>query len=1207
MFLYSLTLSRASGIQRAIYGNFSGPKAQEVIVSRGKVLELLRPDESGKMQTIVATEVFGQIRALVPFRLTGGSRDYIVVGSDSGRIVILEYSKEKNSFIKVHQETFGKSGCRRIVPGEYLAVDPKGRACMIGAVEKQKLVYVLNRDSAANLTISSPLEAHKSHNITFDIVGLDCGFDNPIFAAIELDYSDADQDPSGEAASQAQKHLTYYELDLGLNHVLRKWSEPIDNGANLLIPVPGGGDGPGGVLVAADNFIIYRDEGHEEVRAVIPRRSTLPGDRGVLIVCSATHRTKRGFFFLLQSEYGDIYKVTLEYREENVTEVRVKYFDSLPPCSSICVLKTGFLFAASEFGNHSLYQFAGIGDDEDVESTSTTTIATEEGYQPVFFDPRPLKNLTPIDEMESLSPIMDMKVANVLGEEIPQIYAACGRGPRSALRILRPGLAVAELAVWQLPGQPTAVWTLRRTQQDELDALIVVSFTNATLVLAIGETVEEVSDSGFLGSTPTLRTQLMADDSMLQVHGAGLRHIKADRRVNEWRAPGRRTIVKAATNERQVIIALTGGELLYFELDAMGQLAETDKKEMGADVAALDVGPVPPGRQRSRFLAVGSYDSTIRVLSLDPADTMKVLAVQQVASPPESCLFLDSPAMGASGTEEGAGAGALFLHVGLANGVLLRTEVDHVTGQLSDTRTRFLGTRPPKLLATAVSGRRSMLALSSRAWLGYSDQGRYNLSPLSFEALDYASSFASEQCPEGFVAVVKSSLRILTLERLGETFNQTSVPLRYTPRGFALDEANRVVYVAEADHAAIPLADRPDVPAPMDGAANGAAALDQGPELDEERAAAEMQFGGPRGAAGQWASCVRVIDPATASTAAVLELDENEGATCIGLVRFDTPGNAGTYLAVGTAQGLTFNPRQADDGFIRIYAIGEGGRSLTLLHKTRVDGIPGALVGFKGRLLAGIETTVRLYAMGKQKLLRKCEHRKLPSFVTSLQVMGDRIFVGDLQESFHYMKYKRSENSMYIYADDLVPRHITSALLMDYDTMAGGDKFGNLFMTRLPADTSTQVEEDPTGGKFSAAGGTLNSAPHKLEDIVHFHVGDLVKALGRAALQPGGQEALLYGTLGGAIGAMLPFTSREDVDFFVHLEMYLRQEHPPLCGRDHLAFRSAYFPVKDVVDGDLCEQYAQLPPEKQRSIAEELDRTPGEVLKKLEDIRNKLL
>lgn len=36
-------------------------------------------------------------------------------------------------------------------------------------------------------------------------------------------------------------------------------------------------------------------------------------------------------------------------------------------------------------------------------------------------------------------------------------------------------------------------------------------------VLSIGETVEEVNDSGFLSTVPTLRTQLLADDSMLQV------------------------------------------------------------------------------------------------------------------------------------------------------------------------------------------------------------------------------------------------------------------------------------------------------------------------------------------------------------------------------------------------------------------------------------------------------------------------------------------------------------------------------------------------------------------------------------------------------------------------------------------------------------------------------------------------------------------
>jgi hypothetical protein len=47
---------------------------------------------------------------------------------------------------------------------------------------------------------------------------------------------------------------------------VRKWSDPVDNGANLLIPVPGGADGPGGCLVCAENFIIYKNQDHEEVR-----------------------------------------------------------------------------------------------------------------------------------------------------------------------------------------------------------------------------------------------------------------------------------------------------------------------------------------------------------------------------------------------------------------------------------------------------------------------------------------------------------------------------------------------------------------------------------------------------------------------------------------------------------------------------------------------------------------------------------------------------------------------------------------------------------------------------------------------------------------------------------------------------------------------------------------------------------------------------
>ena len=44
-------------------------------------------------------------------------------------------------------------------------------------------------------------------------------------------------------------------------------------------------------------------------------------------------------------------QVTLEVDDDMVTEVRMKYFDTVPVATAMCVLRTGFLFVASEFGN----------------------------------------------------------------------------------------------------------------------------------------------------------------------------------------------------------------------------------------------------------------------------------------------------------------------------------------------------------------------------------------------------------------------------------------------------------------------------------------------------------------------------------------------------------------------------------------------------------------------------------------------------------------------------------------------------------------------------------------------------------------------------------------------------------------------------------------------------------------------------------------
>lgn len=693
--------------------------------------------------------------------------DYIIIGSDSGRITVTEYLPAQNRFNRLHLETFGKSGVRRVIPGQYLAVDPKGRACLIASVEKNKLVYVLNRNAQAELTISSPLEAHKPQTLIFALVALDVGYENPIFAILEVDYTECDQDPTGQAFEDVEKQLVYYELDLGLNHVVRKWSDTVDRSATMLLQVPGGADGPSGVLVCGLDNITYRHSNQDPFRVPIPRRrgATENPERKRIIVAGVMHKMRGAFFFLVQTEDGDLFKVTMDMVEDEsgqatgeVKRLKVKYFDTVPVAANLCILKSGFLYVASETGNHHFYQFEKLGDDDEETEFDSDPYSTDlsEPVEPVYFHPRPAENVNLVESIDSMNPQLDCKVTNLTDEDAPQVYSVCGTGARSTFRTLKHGLEVNEIVESELPSTPHAVWTTKITKADQYDAYIVLSFGNGTLVLNIGETVEEVTDTGFLSTASTLAVQQLGEDALIQVHPRGIRHIRADRRINEWPAPQHRSIVAATTNERQVAVALSSGEIVYFEMDPSdGSLAEYDeKREMSGTVTCLSLGEVPDGRMRSSFLAVGCDDATVRILSLDPDSTLENKSVQALTSAPSA---LSITAMADSST----GGSTLYLHIGLYSGVYLRTVLDEITGELSDTRTRFLGPKPAKLFRVSVKGQTAVLALSSRSWLGYSDPQTkgFMLTPLDYVGLEWGSNFSSEQCLEGMVGVEGRNLR----------------------------------------------------------------------------------------------------------------------------------------------------------------------------------------------------------------------------------------------------------------------------------------------------------------------------------------------------------------------------------------------------------------------------------------------------------------
>jgi splicing factor 3B subunit 3 len=1268
-------------------GSFSGPKKNEFVAARGHVLDLLRPDaDTRKLHTIASTEAFGIIRSLLRFRLHGQEFDHLVVGSDSGKLAVLRFDSELGSWKTVQLETYGKTGCRRITPGQYLAGDPHGRAVMLSAIEKQKLVYLMNREED-NLVVAkgSPLEAHKSNTITFDTVALDTGFDNPMFAALELEYTESDADPTGEAAAAAQKMLVYYELDLGVNTMTRKWSREAETNSNILLAVPGGDsgimDGPGGVLVLAENWVLFESSKQPSVRTPIPRRTDMPAERGLLITAATAHKQKAGnFFFMLQSEFGDLYKVTLDYEPASglVNDVIVQYFDTIPPAVSLCVSRNGFLFAASEFGGHILYEFVSLGEGDDLSVAHALKINVMSGdcvelECPVFV-PRALTNLVKVDDLPSLAPMTDMKVvippavaslvsesgapgalaiaaASVAGSgaTAPYLAALCGRGPRSTLRVLREGLSVSEVAAAPMPGNPMSIFTVPTSTSGGADASIpqsvkyvVISFTNATLVLTVGEGLEEVSskETGILDTVPTLAVQLLANESLLQVHPGGMRMITGAgqaKRVQEWKAPGKRTIEKVAANHRQVVASLSGGDIIYFELDEHGKLDERHQVSLGAEITAVTIGDVPEGRLRAPFCAVADNGNMVRVLSLDPSTPLNQVSAQ--------ALKTDATSLAMMTMRMGLSDAAPRLYIGLRNGVLIRVSVDPVTGVLSDPRSRFVGSRPVTLAAVPLGGGPACLALSSRPWVNYNHHGKFFTSPLSYETLEAAAPFVSEAVPDGIVAISGNSIRIFTVDRLGDTFNQKTFPLRYTPRRIAQLPRSSCAVLVESDHNTYSVLERIALAASEDGllaeqpppppAAHTAAADDMEMEMDmdvedepsttaadapvlPEAAYSSLSTPGeqtnisdPQAEgvdirriglpvppySGKWASAIRIVDLsaiASSDDAAILsthhgatqhlvELSDDEAAFSVAVIPFhDHEGD--TFVLVGAVRGLTFHPRKQLGACIKTYRVVEWDvpvdaagsetsigseaatstrRALRLqhVHTTSMDDIPYAITSFNGRALVGVGKSLRMYDLGKKRLLRKAECRGFPTLIQSIRCSVDRIFVADAAESVHVVKFKRTDNSFSIIADDVSTRHTTAFVPLDHDSVALGDKFGNVCILRLPDELNEDVDLGSSSTKLLWDGGSFHGSGNKFEQLAHFYVGEVITSLEKAALA-GGSECILYSTINGSIGALLPFASKEELDFFTHLEIYLRNEQVSVVGRDHLSFRSLYVPCK---------------------------------------------
>ena len=368
MYLYHKTLKHTDTIMYAISGSFSGPKKSEIILVKNNTLDLISVnDNSSKINVLISKQLFSHIKKVSAFRFAGQKRDHIVVTSDSGKLVILQADVKNHTFNIINEISYSKTGSRRVSPGEYLACDSKGRALIIGALEKEKYGFSFSVDNSNQIICSSPIEASNPNTFYFDLVSIENGTNNPLFCSLETEI-DMDNEENTIYSGKINKKISLYELDLGINQISKKFSFETDASANKIIPLLVNKEDKliVGILICCEGFLIFKDlsfcmKGDYKFNVtssinskviILPVRKESKFKK--CIITGYVNFRVAGdneVIHIIQTDLGDLFKLRLDLDSGELVSLTLEYFDTIPPCNSICIMRNGILFAATDCSN----------------------------------------------------------------------------------------------------------------------------------------------------------------------------------------------------------------------------------------------------------------------------------------------------------------------------------------------------------------------------------------------------------------------------------------------------------------------------------------------------------------------------------------------------------------------------------------------------------------------------------------------------------------------------------------------------------------------------------------------------------------------------------------------------------------------------------------------------------------------------------------
>ncbi len=1244
VFNYVVTAHKPTAVSYSCVGRFTHFERQNLVVARSNRIEIYLLTEEG-LEPVLETAVYGRIAMLKLYEENSGNDDVpgrlIIVTEDRYSLAVLTYDAATNTLQTVSNGDVSDLTGRPVEYGmlgdidrntrviglhiydgllKFIPFDENGnllQAFNTNLNELKVLDFIFLPLSSSGIATTTNETGNVNNNVSINTASSNvssltrsinrenagcAGLSSmPVIAVLHKDVKD-------------ERHVSTYRVNLRDRDLEPGPFEQreVEMGSKKLLPLssPIGGcvvigeetiaylNEPAGMdaeennntnnnntnatmnatITTANNTnsnVIYRGENKSSMPALV-RAITTPDllmfSSACLIPADENVSNQLIDRFLIADEDGDLYLLMLSKGRvtttggPTVSKLTIERLGKTSPASAISYLDNSVVFIGSAYGDSQIIK---------LHTEQVNTTMSDSNELPSYIEV--------MEEFTNLGPIVDFCVMDLERHGQGQLVTCSGVGSRGSLRVIRNGIGIREQAQIPISGVK-GIYSCKRDETAHFDSYLIVSFIAETRILAINDNdeLEEAVFPGFDASSQTIECANIFGNAICQVTSKGVYVCDASsgELVTSWVPSDQSPITAGSVSENTIAIATVGSTLYYLSLQGK-KITESGTITFDSEISCID--KMQCGDRN--ICAVGLWST--KVLLVELGSEMKVSHTEDLSLDvvPRSTLFCSFE-------------DTIYLLTGLGDGHLITNVVvsSSSTGglTLSDRKSVSLGTQPVTLKLFKSQHSMHVFAGSDRPTIIYSNSKKLVYANVNLNEILHVAPFNCAAFPDALALASGEHLMIGAVDDI-QKLHIRMVPLGEQPR--------RIAHQPETKTLAVLTMKENDV---------------------HER---EEEF------------FVRLFDDQTFETLAKYPLEPNENDASIISCCFD--GDDETYFVVGTAFADPHTEPESSRGRILVFKVSDtasngGGngvvnandhdddappnrpsassvlqRSLTLVCEKETRGAVYNLNAFRGKLLAGINSLVKLFGWGfskenKRELVHECSHM---GHIIALKVetKDNLIVVGDLMKSITLLEYQRESGlgGIVEIAHDFSSNWMTAVDILDDNTYLGAESSYNLFTVQRNADGDTEDKR-----------GTLDLCGT-------FHLGDSVNRFRRGSLvmrMPDQSDdttssssssseisTWLFGTISGSLGVVATLPKR---DFLLlnKVQEAMQKVVTGVGNFSHSDFRSFHnvqrsIKMQNFIDGDLVEIFLDLSKEDQDAVSKLSGVANSEdLVKKIEEI-----